>query len=107
VPEALLVEVHAEHARKFAMKYLVALGTVLSLLLVAMKLLKGIFKFALAALAIAALVYGVHCWRNDMLMEKIQSIKSEEVTGWLRENKEWIEGAASSIINIEEIKNGF
>jgi len=104
VPEASLAEVHVETVRKFSLKYLGALGSILALLIIALKLLKGLLKFAVMAVLVAALVYGVHLYRNDMLMEKINSIKSEEAIKWLKDNKEWIEGTASTIMNIEVLK---
>ena len=107
IPEASPLDVGTDSTHRFAKKYLVAIGTILSLFLVLCKLLKGLFKFILLGGLVAALLYCAYCLKNDISFSRIASVQSEEITNWLRENKEWIEGAATTIFNIEELKNEF
>ena len=70
--------------------------TVLPLVVLVLKLLKGFFKVVLLGILILALVYGVYGVKRGWTLDKIP-FPTDKARAWLLENKEFVIGVAGTL----------
>ena len=90
-------------------KYLLAgCVTVLILLLLVWKLVRGMFKFLLVLVLAAALLAGAWFVKNGWTQRDIPAAIPEEVQNWLQKSMELFDGAKNTVTDkIKEMKDGF